>query len=161
MQLYTLYLILNDHISGYNPMFTRAVRPTNLAKRHRERAECGFLQPYKYTKMASHVPIITVDSLLKESGLKDADLDTEIDRSHYPNISCCLTDWRVLALKFPDISEDDIVAEYAQEENRRFAFLKALKKNLAFRATYRLLVDSLLDIKRAEDARKLCHCLKG
>ena len=43
---------------------------------------------------------------------------------------------------------------------KRISFLKAWKQKFAMKATYRALMESLLGIKRVEDARGVCQVLK-
>ena len=107
---------------------------------------------------------ITFASLLKECDLDENDLNSEIEREHFPEISRSLSDWSVLALKMPEFSEGvvaDIKANERREEYKRLEFLNQVKQKLSFNATYGLLVRNLLEIGRAEDARNLCCHLKS
>ena len=107
---------------------------------------------------------IDFESLLKECDLDENHLNSEIEREHFPEISRSLTDWKVLALKLPELSEGvvaDIKANEGREEDKRLEFLKQLKQKLSFNATYGLLVRNLLEIERADDARNLCCHLKS
>ena len=108
--------------------------------------------------------VITLESLLKESDLDENDLNVEIEKEHYTEISRSLTKWSELVLKleaFDDGAAAAIEANKHCEEDRRLEFLKQLKQKLSFNATYGLLVRKLLEIQRAEDARKLCRHLKS
>lgn len=102
---------------------------------------------------------ISLDELLLESSLTIVDLNVEITPNRYQEIACCLTEWKLVALKLTDFDESEIEAveaDNAYEERRRMSFLKRLKQKFSIRATYKLLVYKLLEIGRAEDARKLC-----
>ena len=103
---------------------------------------------------------ITLKSLLESNGLNEHDLDLEIDRIHYQKISHYLTKWRVLGL----VDDGDVVAietDRPQEEDRKVEFLVHLKQKFSFKVTYGLLVRSLLENERADDARSLCAHLKS
>ena len=55
---------------------------------------------------------------------------------------------------------DDILVTYITEEDRRFAFFKEWKLQYGFDATYKILISSLLEINRRQDAGKVCEILK-
>ncbi len=108
--------------------------------------------------------LITLEALLSDCKLKDSDLDEKLDRSHFPEISRYLPEWRVLSLKLPGFSEsviDAIEVDNGREDGRRLAFLSRLKQKLSVKATYKVLVNGLLEIERAEDAKNLCSFLAG
>ena len=107
---------------------------------------------------------VTVESLLKESDLTEIDLNYEIERLHFLEISRCLTKWRVLALKLPGLHEGVVAAienNNHTEQDKRLEVLEQLKQTLSFQATYGLLIRTLLEIERADDALSLCRHLKG
>ena len=107
---------------------------------------------------------VTVESLLKENDLTESDLNSVIEKQHFPEISRCITKWEALALILPglhvDVVNHIVVADH-REEDRRLNFLMRLKQTLAIRATYGLLIRKLLTIGRADDAHFLCRHLKG
>ena len=109
--------------------------------------------------------VITFESLLEQCHLNRSDLNSEIDRAHFLEISGCLTEWKVLALKLPGFSEGMVAAIEANHPNnegeKRLEFLNLLKQKLTFKATYGLLVRKLLEIERADDALSLCRHLKS
>ena len=108
--------------------------------------------------------VVTIENLLKKCGLHENDLKLEIKRKYFPEISRCLTKWKVLSYKMLEFNEGDVTAIEADnlhEEERRFKFLELLKQRLAFKSTYELLVRNLLEIERAEDALSLCVHLKS
>ena len=78
-------------------------------------------------------------------------------------ISHCLCEWKLAALKL-NISQaevDAIERENGKAELQRVNFLKIWKQKMTFKATYRVLVEALLSIGRAEDAREVCQTLTG
>ena len=106
---------------------------------------------------------ITIERLLKECDLDENGLRAKIEREHFPHISGCLTEWRVLALTLSDFDQS-VVADIEtkrREEEKRLEFLEQLKQRHSLDATYELLVRNLLEIKRADDAQKLCGHLKS
>ena len=111
-----------------------------------------------YSKMA-----ITIEGLLKKFDLNEEDLELEIERKHFLEISHWLTKWRILGLKL-EFSEGEVTAIETNktfEEDRRLEFLKHLKQKSSFKATYGLLLRNLLEIERADDAQHLCIHLKS
>jgi len=107
---------------------------------------------------------VSVENLLKQCELEEQDLKTKIERSQFPEIKHCLTKWKILALKLPGFNEGEVAAienDNPREEGKRLGFLEQLEQKLSFKATYGLLVRTLLEIERAEDARRLCIHLKS
>ena len=105
---------------------------------------------------------VTIESLLEHCGLNESDLSSQIEEAHFLEISSCLTKWKVLALKLPELKGKwaDIEINHSLEENRRLGFVELLKQKLPLTATYGLLVRKLLEIERANDALSLCKHLK-
>ncbi len=107
---------------------------------------------------------VTLDGLLRDCKLNNNDLDEKISGSDYPKISDYLREWRVLALTFPGFEQctvDDIERDKKTQKEMRLEFLRILKQKHSIHATYRMLVNGLLDIGRAEDATGLCTILAG
>ena len=116
------------------------------------------------TSINERMTTVTVVALLQKFNLKDSDLDLEIARGQFMEVSHCLTEWKLLALNLPEFEDceiDDIESDNKSEEGKRLSFLKKLKQKLSINVTYRLLVNKLLTIGRAEDARRLCTQLTG
>ena len=106
---------------------------------------------------------ITIEGLLQKFDLNQKDLELEIERKHFLEISRCLTKWKILGLKL-EFSESEVTAietDIPLEEDRRLKFLEQLKQKRSFNATYGLLLGSLLEIERADDAQTLCIHLKS
>ena len=49
----------------------------------------------------------------------------------------------------------DIEEDHRKAEEKRIGFLEKWKQKMSMKATYRALVESLLDIQRADDARRV------
>ncbi len=104
-----------------------------------------------------------MEALVKVCDITDGSFDQEVSDCHYWDISCYLSQWRLIAPKL-NITEPEVEAiesDYPTEERRRVGFLKKWKQKGSFLATYRVLVSALLGIQRAEDARGVCQLLKS
>ena len=113
---------------------------------------------------SSKMSDVTVESLLEQCDLTESDLNSWIERVHFLEISRCLKEWRLLALKLPELNEGvvaDIETDNHREQDRRLKFLEQLKQKLAINATYGLLVRKLVEIGKRDDAHSLCRHLKG
>ena len=112
--------------------------------------------------VGANVHVQTQD-LVKSCGLQEAVLDKEVTYDCFYEISRCLCEWKLAALKL-NISQaevDAIERENGKVELQRVNFLKTWKQKMTFKATYRVLVEALLSIGRAEDARGVCQTLTG
>ena len=56
---------------------------------------------------------------------------------------------------------EDIEDENNKGEKRRIAFLERWMQEFSIWATYRRLIEALLEIKRIDDALKICELFKG
>ena len=110
---------------------------------------------------------ISVQDLVESCGLELACLDREVTYEDFHEISHCLTQWQPLA---PKLIQDNtkakaaveaIESEHSSAVKQKIAFLDTWKERMAFKATYRVLVDALLSIGKAESARKVCKTLTG
>ena len=113
--------------------------------------------------MASKMATITIEGLLQKFDLNEQDLKLEIERMHIPEVSRCVTKWKMLGLKL-EFNESEVTAietDIPLEEDRRVKFLEQLKQKRSFNATYGLLLRSLLEIERADDAQNICIHLKS
>ena len=106
---------------------------------------------------------VTIKSLLEHCGLNESDLSSRIEEAHFLEISRCLREWRLLALKLPELEGEwgDIEVNCSLEKSRRLEFVKLLDQKLPLTATYGLLVRKLIEIGRAHDALSLCNHLKS
>ena len=101
---------------------------------------------------------VSLQDLVKSCGIEEVLLDREVTYVHFYEISRCLCEWKLAALKL-NISQaevDAIERENGKAELQRVNFLGVWKQKMSFRATYRVLVEALLSIGRAEDARGVC-----
>ena len=105
----------------------------------------------------------TIEGLLQKFDLKEEGLKSEIERKRFLEISHSFTKWKILGLKL-EFSEGEVTVietSNALEEDRRLEFLERLKQKSSFSATYGLLLRSLLEIEKADDAQNLCIHLKS
>ena len=106
--------------------------------------------------------VVTVQELVSKAGLQEEDLDREVDPSEFYDVSTCLIQWKPLAWKIGGLNEWDIDAiecDSRNEEDRRMNFLSKLKQKRSMHTTYGLLVTTLVEIGRGDDARRLCEIL--
>ena len=106
---------------------------------------------------------IVLQDLTRHCGVEETSLDEEVTSSYYHEISRHLSQWKQVApkLKFTDDEVESIDEDNRKAEMKKISFLKAWKQKFAMKATYRALIESLLAIKRVEDARGVCQVLKG
>ena len=106
---------------------------------------------------------VNIEELLKSCGANEACLDGEVTYERFHELSHYLTQWQLLAPNL-NISQDEVEAiesEHQKAVMRRITFLDTWKQRMSFKATFRALVDALLSIGRAEDARGVCKTLTG
>ena len=104
-----------------------------------------------------------MQDLVKSCGVQEALLDGEVTYECFYEISRCLSEWKLAALKL-NISQaevDAIERENGKAELQRVNFLGVWRQKMTFKATYRVLVEALLSIGRAEDARGVCRTVLG
>ena len=98
---------------------------------------------------------VTLEELLKESRIPVTLLDQECSVEHLKKISHFLH-WRRVA-PILGLSEMDI-QELESDSEKRLQALEKWKRMYAFKATYRKLVEILLDVKDANSAQKCVNC---
>ena len=106
---------------------------------------------------------IVLEDLIRHCGIQASSLDKEVTSTCYHEISRYLSEWKLIAPKvgLTDDEVESIDEDNTKTEMKRISFLKAWKQKFAMKATYRALIESLLGIKRVEDARGVCQVLKG
>lgn len=103
---------------------------------------------------------ISIEDLIRHCCLEENQLDGEISGECFNEIAVFLSDWQLLAPVL-DIDVSIVERDNVGEELRRIGLLKCLKRKLAMKATYRVLVCALLKIKRADEAKNVCELLKN
>lgn len=106
---------------------------------------------------------VSIQDLVSICGVEEACLEREVIYTHFHEISRHLSQWKLLSPKM-NIAQPEVVAIESDNQNaeiQRLSFLETWKQKMSIKATYRVLVESLLSIGRAEDARGVCQVLTG
>ena len=104
---------------------------------------------------------VTLDELLKEVGITHMQLEEKCTNEHLHGISLSLKSWRTLAPQL-GLSSSEVEAvdrDAHSEKERRQKCLESWKAKFAFAATYRVLVEALLEIGNADQAEEVCRLL--
>lgn len=104
----------------------------------------------------------SLDTLIRECGLTDAECDREMRRAHLEKASrSCCARWRLLPPKLgvgPEAVEKLERAHDGEEERKR-AFFLLWKQVKGPAASYKRLAAALLEVGCVEDAEKVCWLL--
>ena len=103
---------------------------------------------------------VTLDELLVKVGVNPALLDETCTSEHLRDIALSLESWREVA-PYLGLSSADVVTTERNahsEQERRQKILEMWKSKFTFKATYRVLIEVLLKMGRAEQAQQIC-CL--
>ena len=105
---------------------------------------------------------ISLKDIASHCNVEESCLDKEVTSAIYHKISCYLSKWKLIAptLNFTDGEVELLDEDNINVEMKRISFLRTWKQKFAMKATYRALMESLLGIKRAEDATGICQVLK-
>ena len=107
---------------------------------------------------------MSVTELVRRCQLTDERvLDTRVTIDRFNAVSRSLSEWRSLAphLGIAQQVVEDIEKDYHEEGRKRSAFLKEWQQKFSVLATYRKLIEALLEIERTDDALKICELFKG
>ena len=104
---------------------------------------------------------ITLDDCIQHFDLAAEDLDATCSDEHILSVSKLL-DWRGVApylnLTEPEVDEVDL--DGRDERDKRHKTLQKWKSKFAFRATYRKLIQALLESGKADHAEEVCKLLQ-
>ena len=105
---------------------------------------------------------VSISSLIDYYELEEESLDLQVTDKHLDEIartSC--RQWKSLStcLGVPSIVVDDIDARQVSEEEKRRNFFFKWKSIEGSKATYRRLIEGLVEIKSQEDAESVCKLL--
>ena len=106
---------------------------------------------------------ITLEELLGKVSVHPEKLSASISDDHLRAIAIFLTSWRKVAT-YLGLSENDlgdVEQEGKDEQDKRIKALQIWKGKFGFKATYRMLVEVLLSLAKADVAEKVLHLLKG
>ena len=93
-----------------------------------------------------------------EVGLAANELSKPCDNSIIPSLADCFSQWRVIfGSLLSDLDLGDVDRENTTEEEKRIAALRKWKARNGCGATYKILVDVLLNKGERYQAENLCH----
>lgn len=110
------------------------------------------------------VPTVTMQDLAHHCKVEEAALEKEVTSNCFYKISRCLPEWELLApkLNITQADIDDIIKENpGSGEKQRLGFLKKWKQKMGIMATWQALMEALLGIEKADNAKKVCEVLKS
>ena len=104
---------------------------------------------------------VTLNELLEEVGITHKQLNEKCTNEHLHNIALFLKSWRTLAppLGLSDSEVEAVERNSHGEEEKKQKFLESWKAKFAFKAKFRVLVQALLKIGRADQAEQVCRLL--
>ena len=104
---------------------------------------------------------VTLDELLKEVGVTPSQLDVTCTREHLQDIALFLESWRTVApyLGLSETEVEEVERDGTEEKVKRQKILGSWYAKFAFKAKYRVLIEALLKIGRADQAMKVCRVL--
>ena len=104
---------------------------------------------------------VTLDELLDEEGVSPAQLDKPCTREHLRDIALFLESWRTVAphLGLLKAQVEEVERDGTEEKERKWKILEVWKARFAFKATYKVLIEALLEIGSADQAQEVCHLL--
>ena len=104
---------------------------------------------------------MTLDELCTEVGVTLNQLNKTCSSEHIQDIALFLESWRSVAsrLGLSDAEVEAAKMNATSEEERRQKILATWKAKFAFKAKYRVLIEVLLKIGRADQAEKVCRVL--
>ena len=104
---------------------------------------------------------ITLDDCTEHFDLATEVLDAKCSDEHILDVSRFL-DWKGVAryLKLTDSELDAVESDGRDERDKQHKTLQKWMSKFAFKATYRNLIQALLDSGRADHAEKVCKLLK-
>ena len=105
---------------------------------------------------------ISLEDIASHCEVETSCLDEVVTSAYYYEVSRYLSKWKLIApkLKLTDDEVESIDQDNLTAEMKKVSFLKEWKQRFAMKATYRALMESLLGIKRVQDATGVCQVLK-
>ena len=104
---------------------------------------------------------ITLDECIEEFNLSDEVLDTKCSDEHILAVSSFL-DWKGVAryLKLNESEVGEVESDGRDEQDKRHKTLQKWKSKFAFKATYRNLIQALLNSGKGDHAEEVCILLQ-
>ena len=105
---------------------------------------------------------ISAKEVANEVGLAADELSKPCENSIIPSLADCFSQWRVIfGSLLSDLDLGDVERENTTEEEKRIAALRKWKARNGCCATYKILVDILLNKGERYQAESLCKILAG
>ena len=104
---------------------------------------------------------VTLDEILEEVGVTPSQLDNACTREHLQDVALFLESWRTVAphLGLSSAKVEEVERDETEEKAKKQKILEAWRAKFTFKAKYRVLVEALLKISRADQAVKVCRLL--
>ena len=103
---------------------------------------------------------VSAEDVVIELGLAADELSKHCDSSIIPSLADCFGQWRVIfGSLLNQLDIDDVDKENTREEEKRIAALRKWKARNGCKATYKILVDALLNRGERAEAENLCKIL--
>ena len=104
---------------------------------------------------------ITLDECIEEFNLSDDILDTKCSDEHILAVSRFL-DWKGVAryLKLTDSEVNAVESDGRDEQDKQHKTLQKWKSKFALKATYKSLIQALLDSGKGDHAEEVCKLLQ-
>jgi hypothetical protein len=112
-----------------------------------------------------HIPIfimaqISAEEVANRVGLAADELSKPCDSSIIPSLADCFSQWRVIfGSLLSELDLGDVGRNNPTEEEKRIAALRKWKARNGDEATYKVLVDALLNRGERSEAESLCKIL--
>ena len=103
---------------------------------------------------------VSAEDVANEIGLAADELSKSCDNSIIPSLADYFSQWRVIfGSLLSEIDLGDVDRENTTEEEKRIAALRKWKARNGSEATYKILVDTLLNRGERSDAENICKIL--
>ena len=104
---------------------------------------------------------LTIPDVIIKADISIEVLDQECSTEMLPNLAKFIIDWKLIGyhLKLTTAEITAIDGDNRTVDEKRVGMLLKWREKLAFKATYRLLVQALLDCERASDAIDVCKMI--
>ena len=99
---------------------------------------------------------VSAEEVANGVGLAAVELSKACDGGIIPSLADCFSQWRVISL-LSKIDVGDVDRDNTTEEEKRIAALRTWKARNGCEATYKILVDTLLNKGERSDAENLCR----
>ena len=112
---------------------------------------------------AAVVHTVTINDVIAEAGVSMNILELECSSEMLPNLANLFVDWKLLSfhLKLTPAEIAAIDGDNHTVDEKQIGMLVKWRGRFAFGATYRVLVQALLDCGRVSDAVDMCKAISS